>query len=133
MRYALFVLLFAVPFFATSQPCKLLTQTFAIADTIKKDSEELYRFRFSTGQLDALQQLPDMEKAVLALKKLQKTLDEDNASYQAGTLSQLDEKLAQKHFDELKRECPQTGFKVFEREIGFYRGRYRAKEQKNGH
>jgi|GEM_PF-6687928 len=127
MRCRLLTLLLLLSFFAKSQPCKLLTQTFAIADTIKKDSEELYRFRFSTGQLDALQQLPDLEKAVLALKKLQKTLDEDNASYRAGTLWQLDEKLAQKHFDELKRECPETGFKVFEREIAFYKSRCRAK------
>lgn len=130
MRHPILAFLFLTAFYAKSQPCKLLTQTFAIADTIKKDSEELYRFRFSTGQLDALQQLPDMEKPVLALKRLQKTLDEDNESYQNGTLWQLDQKLADKHFEELKRECPETGFKVFEREIRFYRSKYKLKERK---
>ena len=130
MRHPILAFLFLTAFYAKSQPCKLLKQTFAIADTIKKDSEELYRFRFSTGQLDALQQLPDMEKPVLVLKRLQKTLDEDNESYQSGTLWQLDEKLADKHFEELKRECPETGFRVFEREIRFYRSKYKLKESK---
>lgn len=112
------------------QDCALLTQTFSIADTMKKESGELYLFRFSLKQLDVLQQMPGLEKPILAIKKIQKTLDEDNVSLKNGILWQLDEKLAEKQLAELKKECPETGFKVFEREIEYYKSRYRAKEKK---
>jgi len=115
---------------ANGQDCALLTQTFAVADTMKKESGELYVFRFSIKQLNVLQQMPGLEKPVLAIKKLQKTLDEDNVSFKTGILWQLDEKLAEKQLAELKKECPETGFKVFEREIGYYKLKYRAKEKK---
>lgn len=111
-----------------SQPCALLTQTFAVADTIKKDSKELYLFRFSEKQLLDIRPLPGLEKAVDMLKKLQKTLDEDHASLQKGVLWQLDTKLAEKQFAELRAECPATEFKVFQREIAYYKSRFKPKD-----
>lgn len=128
MKYRIFLFLFLLSYFAKGQPCKLLTQTFAIADTMKKGSGELYVFRFSTKQLDDLQLLPGLEKAVPAIKKLQKTLDEDNSSFKNAVLWQLDEKLADRQLAELRKECPETGFMVFEREIEFYKLKYRKKE-----
>ena len=128
MKYGFLAFFFLVSVLVKAQDCKLLTQTFAVADTLKKESEELYLFRFSTNQLDQLQQLPGLGKPILALKNLQKTLDQDNDSFKKGVLWQLDEKLAEKQFAELKKECPETGFKVFEREIVYYKNRYKAKE-----
>jgi hypothetical protein len=128
MKFRLSALFFLSALFSKAQDCKLLTQTFAIADTMKKEGGELYVFRFSLKQLDDLQQLSGLGKPILAIKKLQKTLDEDNASLKNSTFWQLDEKLADKLFNDLKRECPETGFKVFEREINYYRGKYKVKE-----
>ena len=128
MKYGFLAFFFLVSVLVKAQDCKLLTQTFAVADTLKKESEELYLFRFSTNQLDQLQQLPGLEKPILVLKNLQKTLDQDNDSFKKRVLWQLDEKLAEKQFAELKKECPETGFKVFEREIVYYKNRYKAKE-----
>lgn len=128
MKYRLltFFLLFTV--YAKGQHCNLLTQTFAVADTINRESEELYRFRFSTSQLHDLQELPGMEKPVLVIGKLQKTLDEDFDSYQKKILWQLDGKLAEKQLIELKNDCPETSFRVFEREIHFYRSKFKTRE-----
>jgi hypothetical protein len=127
MRCRLTAFFLFVTFFANGQSCTLLTQTFAVADTIKGKSGELYRFRFSVGQLDALLQLPGLEKPIAAIKKLQTTLDEDNASLRSGTLWQLDEKLATKQFEELKKECPETVFVVYRKEIDYYRAKYKPK------
>lgn len=130
MKYCFPAFFFLLSITANGQECKLLTQTFAVADTMKKESGELYLFRFSINQLEQLRYLPGLEKPILAIKNLQKTLDEDNDSFKKGVLWQLDEKLAEKQFAELKRECPQTGFKVFEREILYYKSRFRAKDTK---
>ena len=127
MKYCFSAFFFLLSVAVNGQDCKLLTQTFAIADTMKKESGELYLFRFSANQLDQLQQLPGLEKPVLALKNLQKTLDQDHDSFKNGVLWQLDEKLAERQFAELKKECPETGFKVFEREILYYKSRFKAK------
>lgn len=125
-RLLLFYLIFSTV--AKGQSCELLRKTFAIADTIKVKEGDLYRFRFSGGQLDALLQLPGLEKPVTALKNLQKTLDEDNASLQNGILWQLDGKLAEKQFAQLRKECPETGFAVFWREIVYYKSKFQKKE-----
>ena len=130
MKYAFFTFFFLLSLIAKSQDCKLLTQTFAVADTMKKESGELYVFRFSAQQLDALQQMPGLAKSIPVIKKLQKTLDEDNGSLKNGIFWQLDEKLAEKQFAELKKECPETGFRVFEREISYYKLRYKVKDGK---
>ena len=130
MKYYFSAFFFLLSLVAKSQDCKLLKQTFAVADTMKNESGELYVFRFSTQQLDALQQMPGLEKSIPAIKKLQKTLDEDHGSLKNGTFWQLDEKLAEKQFAELKKECPETGFKVFEREISYYKLRYKVKDGK---
>jgi hypothetical protein len=124
MRQAVIIYFVMLSFGVMAQPCKLLTQTFAIADTMQTDSNTLYKFRFSAGQLDDLSQLPDLAKAITALRKLQKTLDEDNASFQSGTLWQLDGKLAEKHLAALRIECPETGFGVFWREIVYYKSKF---------
>jgi len=129
MKYCFSAFFFLMSLIANGQDCKLLTQTFAVADTMKKEGGELYVFRFSAKQLDVLQQMPGLGKAIPVIKKLQKTLDEDNVSLKNGILWQLDEKLADKQFAELKKECPETGFKVFEREIGYYKMKYKAKEK----
>lgn len=128
MKYGFFAFFFMFSLIAKGQDCKLLSQTFAVADTMKKESGELYIFRFSTQQLDALQQMPGLEKSIPVIKKLQKTLDEDHGSLKNGTFWQLDEKLAEKQFAELKKECPETGFRVFEREISYYKLRYKVKD-----
>ena len=127
LKYPLFIFALLFSGWAEAQPCPLLTQTFAIADTLQKESGELYVFRFSTKQLDDLIQLPGLEKAIPAIKKLQKTLDEDYDSYKKGVLWQLDEKLAEKHLAELRKECPETGFMVFEKEIRYYKLKYQEK------
>ena len=128
MKYKLLVFLLLLTANAEGQTCNLLTKTFAIADTIKRENEELYRFRFSMSQLHELQELTGMEKPVLAIGKLQKTLDEDFDSYQRNILWQLDGKLAEKQLTELKKECPETSFLVFEREIRFYRSKFKTRE-----
>jgi glycyl-tRNA synthetase beta subunit len=125
VKYGVLIILTFWFYTAKAQPCKLLTQTFAIADTLKKESEELYVFRFSVKQLDDLAQLPGLEKAISMIKRLQKTLDEDNASFQGGVLWQLDGKLAEKQLAEIRKECPETLFNVFEREIEYYKKWYR--------
>jgi hypothetical protein len=130
MRQALILFFFIFSSTVKAQPCNLLSQTFAIADTMRTRSDIPYTFRFSTGQLDDLEQLPGLAKAIQAMRKLQKTLDEDNASFQTGTLWQLDGQLAEKQLISLRTECPETRFLVFEREIKFYQARYKAKEQK---
>ncbi|HEV7381660.1 MAG TPA: hypothetical protein VGN64_17810 [Dyadobacter sp.] len=112
---------------AQSQPCTLLTQTFAVADTIKKDSKELYVFRFSDQQLNEISVVPGLEKAVAGIKKLQKTLDEDNVSLKQGNLWQLDVKLAERQLKELRSECSETRFLVFEREMNYYREKFKPK------
>jgi hypothetical protein len=129
MKQALFFYLLILSFSVKAQPCKLLSQTFAIADTMRSTGDVPHKFRFSTGQLDDLEQVPGLTKAIQALRKLQKTLDEDNTSYQRGTLWQLDGLLAAKQLASLRTECPGTPFLVFEREIRFYQSRYKAKEQ----
>jgi hypothetical protein len=128
MKYLIAIGLGLVGFSVRSQPCQLLTQTFAIADTIKKDSKELYRFRFSDRQLADLESVIGLDKAVPALRKLQKTLDEDNASLTSGFFWQLDEKLADKQLGALKKECPETLFGVFQREIDFYKSKFKEKQ-----
>jgi hypothetical protein len=127
MKYRLLFAFILLGFYPKAQPCKLFTQTFAVADTIKRETGKLYRFRFSDTQLNALKSLPDMEKPVDAVSKLQKTLNEDNDSYEKGVFWQLDTKLAVKQFEELKKECPETGFRVFEKEIEFYKSKFKAK------
>ncbi len=115
-------------FTSNGQNCALLNQTFAVADTIKKDSKELYLFRFSEKQLTDIRPVPGLEEAVDILKKLQKTLDEDHASLKSGTLWQLDTKLAVKQLTELRAACPGTEFMVFEREIAYYKLRFKPKD-----
>jgi hypothetical protein len=128
MKFSFLFGLVMLPVLAKSQPCALLTQTFAVADSIKKDSKELYVFRFSEKQLDDIRSLPGLEKPVDAIKKLQKTLDEDNASLKNGILWQLDMKLAEKQFAELNMECTETGFQVYRREIDYYKSRFLEKK-----
>jgi flagellar motility protein MotE (MotC chaperone) len=128
MKCGFFGLFFILAMVARGQDCKLLNQTFAVADTIKKESGELYVFRFSAKQLDDLQKLTELEKPLQEIKKLQKTLDEDYASYKNGILWQLDEKLAERQLAGLRKQCPETGFKVFEREINYYKEKYKAKD-----
>lgn len=119
-----------VSFSVRSQPCDLLTQTFAVADTMQQDSMELYVFRFSEKQLSEIRPMTGLEKAVDAIAKLQKTLDEDHASYKKRVLWQLDMKLAEAQFTALRKECPETGFKVFKREMDYYHRRYKPKTEK---
>jgi len=130
MKYSFLVILMVLSLSVKSQPCALLTQTFATADTIKRDSEELYVFRFSEKQLNDIRTLPGLEKAIDAVKKLQKTLDEDHTSLKNGVLWQLDVKLAEKQFTELKKECPETSFGVYRREMDYYRSRFVEKDVK---
>lgn len=126
MRFWLAASFLLMSWLANGQPCTLLTQTFDVADTIKRETGTLYRFRFSIGQLDALLQLPGLDKPVAAIKKLQATLDEDNASYRSGTLWQLDEKLADKRLEELEILCSETAFGVYRREIDYYKSKFTA-------
>jgi hypothetical protein len=115
---------------AQSQPCALLTQTFAVADTIRKDSKELYVFRFSDTQLNDISAIPGLDKAVSGIRKLQKTLDEDHGSLKEGNLWQLDVKLAGRQLEELRMECPETRFLVYERELNYYRSKFQSKADK---
>lgn len=128
MRFKLIAGLAMLPFFANSQPCALLTQTFAIADTMRKDRKELYVFRFSDKQLGEIKQLPGLEKATTAIQKLQTTLNQDRESLQKNLFWQLDEKLAQKQLEELRKECPETGFNVYRKEIEYYLSRFQVKK-----
>jgi hypothetical protein len=112
------------------QPCKLLTDTFREADKLRDGSAEFQRFRFSENQLDQLVLMPGLDKPVAVLKKLQKTLDQDYQSYTEGLRWQLDEKLALYQVEEIKKECPETSFKVYEDELNFYKSRYRVYDQK---
>lgn len=128
MKYSFLVFLMMLSLSVKSQPCALLTQTFAVADTIKRDSKELNVFRFSEKQLNDIRTLPGLEKAIDAIKKLQKTLDEDHTSLKNGILWQLDVKLAEKQFAELKKECPETSFGVYRREMDYYRSRFVARD-----
>jgi len=130
-KYAFLVLfIFALSIQTKAQKCVLLTQTFAVADTMNKNHEQLYRFRFSEKQLNEIQMLPGLEKPIIAIKKLQRTLDEDFDSYSKSLLWQLDTKLAQKQLEELRKECPETAFKAYEDEILYYKSKYKAKEIK---
>ena len=118
-----------VPTSGFGQNCTLLKQTFAIADTIKPDTSQLYLFRFSISQLVALKNVPALEKAVEVIGKLQQTLDQDHESYKNGLVWQLDTKLASKQLIELKEKCGETPFLVYQREIDFYHRRYIPKKQ----
>lgn len=118
-----------MPTFGFGQNCTLLKQTFAIADTIKPDTSQLYLFRFSNNQLAALRSVPALEKAIEAIEKLQQTLDQDHESYKNGIVWQLDTKLASKQLIELKEKCGETPFLVYQREIDFYRRRYIPKKE----
>jgi len=113
-----------------AQKCVLLTQTFAIADTINQNPEKLYRFRFSEKQLNEIQMLPGLEKPVTTIRKLQRTLNEDFDSFSQQIFWQLDTKLAQKYLDELRTECPETAFKAYQNEIVYYKSKYKAKDIK---
>jgi hypothetical protein len=116
--------------FAYSQPCKLLTDTFREADKLRSNTDEFQRFRFSENQLDQVKLMPGLDKPVTGLKNLQKTLDQDYQSYAQGLLWQLDEKLAEHHVEAIKKECPETSFKVYEDEVLFYRSKYRPYDEK---
>ena len=124
----LVLFIFALSMKTKAQKCVLLIQTFAVADTINKDSNKLYRFRFSEKQMNEIQMLPGLEKPIIAIKKLQRTLDEDFDSYSKSLLWQLDTKLAQKQLEELRKECPETAFRAYENEILYYKSKFKAKE-----
>jgi hypothetical protein len=108
-----------------AQPCKLLTDTFREADKLRSDQAEFQRFRFSNQQLDLVQQMPGLEKGVIGIKNLQKVLDQDFDSYTQNLFWQLDGKLATYKLSEVKKECPETCFKVYEDEIHHYKSKYR--------
>ena len=127
-RYIIFGLL--VSSFSYAQPCKLLTDTFREADKLRNGKEEFQRFRFSENQLDQVKLIPGLEKPVTGLKSLQKTLDQDYQSYLQSLFWQLDEKLAAHQIEEIKKECPETSFKVYEDEVLFYKSKYRAYDEK---
>ena len=130
-KYAFLVLfIFALSIQTKAQKCVLLSQTFAVADTINKNHEQLYRFRFSEKQLNEIQVMPGLEKPVVAIRKLQRTLDEDFDSYSKALFWQLDTKLAQKQLEELRKECSETAFKAYEFEMVYYKSKYKAKEVK---
>jgi len=124
----LVLFIFALSMKTKAQKCVLLIQTFAVADTINKDLNKLYRFRFSEKQMNEIQMLPGLEKPIIAIKKLQRTLDEDFDSYSKSLLWQLDTKLAQKQLEELRKECPETAFRAYENEILYYKSKFKAKE-----
>jgi len=109
-----------------SQPCSLLTDTFREADKLRSEKDEFQRFRFSEKQLDQVQLLPGLDKGINNIRTLQKVLDQDFDSYSKNLFWQLDEKLATHRLDEVKKECPETSFKVYEDEIIFYKSKYRA-------
>lgn len=126
----LIILGLLVSSFSYAQPCKLLTDTFREADKLRNGKDEFQRFRFSENQLDQVKLMPGLEKPVLALKSLQKTLDEDYQSYMQSLFWQLDEKLAAHQIEEIKKECPETSFKVYEDEVLFYKSKYRVYDEK---
>ncbi|MCF2443136.1 hypothetical protein L0657_04130 [Dyadobacter sp. CY345] len=109
-----------------AQPCSLLTDTFREADKLRSEKEEFQRFRFSENQLDQVQVLPGLDKGITNIRILQKVLDQDFDSYTKNLFWQLDEKLATHRLEEVKKECPETSFKVYEDEIVFYKSKYRA-------
>jgi len=108
------------------QPCSLLTDTFREADKLRSDKDEFQRFRFSETQLDQVQMLPGLDKGIINIRTLQKVLDQDFDSYSKNLFWQLDEKLATHRLEEVKKECPETSFKVYEDEIIYYKSRFRA-------
>lgn len=121
--------IFAFLLFSTisyAQPCSLLTDTFREADKLRSDKEEFQRFRFSENQLDQVQVLPGLDKGITNIRILQKVLDQDFDSYTKNLFWQLDEKLATHRLEEVKKECPETSFKVYEDEIIYYKSKYRA-------
>lgn len=109
-----------------AQPCSLLTVTFREADKLRSEKEEFQRFRFSEKQLDQVQVLPGLDKGITNIRILQKVLDQDFDSYTRSLFWQLDEKLATHRLEEVKKECPETSFKVYEDEIIYYKSKYRA-------
>ena len=109
-----------------SQPCSLLTDTFREADKLRSEKDEFQRFRFSEKQLDQVQMLPGLDKGITNIRTLQKVLDQDFDSYSKNLFWQLDEKLATHRLEEVKKECPETSFKVYEDEIIYYKSKYRA-------
>jgi len=113
-----------------AQPCKLLTDTFREADKLRSDKEEFQRFRFSEAQLNQVQVIPGLEKAVGYIKVLQKVLEQDFESYGQSLFWQLDGKLATYRLSEVKKECPETSFKVYDDEIQYYKSKYRAFDPK---
>lgn len=123
--YAVLVVLTSLQLKA--QPCQLLTQTFAVADTIKVAEKELYKFRFSENQLTQLLSFPGLKEPIEAVQQLQRTLDQDNESFRKQVWWQLDGKLAEKYLEELKRLCPQTSFGVYARELGYYKAYFKPK------
>ncbi len=116
--------------FSYGQPCKLLTDTFREADKLRNGKDGFQRFRFSENQLDQVKLIPGLEKPVESLKSLQKTLDQDYQSYLQSLFWQLDEKLASHQVEEIKKECPETSFKVYEDEVFYYKSKYRAYDEK---
>jgi len=122
--YLLAFMLFSAVTYA--QPCSLLTDTFREADKLRSDKEEFQRFRFSETQLDQVQVLPGLDKGITNIRILQKVLDQDFDSYTKNLFWQLDEKLATHRLAEVKKECPETSFKVYEDEILYYKSKFRA-------
>lgn len=130
MKYGYIFCMTLLAHFSYAQPCKLLTDTFREADKLRKDNAEFQRFRFSNQQLDQVQLMPGLEKGVIGIKNLQKVLDQDFDSYTRNLFWQLDEKLATYKLGEVKKECPETSFKVYEDEIVYYKSKYRAFDPK---
>lgn len=130
MRIGLNLCLVLVAGISYGQPCKLLTDTFREADKLRKDNTEFQRFRFSNQQLDQVQLMPGLEKGVIGIKNLQKVLDQDFDSYTQNLFWQLDEKLATYKLSEVKKECPETSFKVYDDEIMHYKSKFRAFDPK---
>ena len=122
--YILAFMLFSL--ISYSQPCSLLTDTFREADKLRSEKDEFQRFRFSEKELDQVQLLPGLDKGINNIRTLQKVLDQDFDSYSKNLFWQLDEKLATHRLEEVKKECPETSFKVYEDEIIFYKSKYRA-------
>lgn len=130
MKFLTLALTVAVAPLLHAQPCTLLTETFREANRLKNESKEFQKFRFSENQLQQVKLLPGLEKAVDGISVLQKTLDQDNESLVRGHLWQLDEKLAMHQLEALKKECPETGFKVYEDEVLYYKSKYKRSEEK---
>lgn len=130
MKYGYIFCMALLAHFSYAQPCKLLTDTFREADKLRKDNAAFQRFRFSNKQLDDVQLMPGLEKGVIGIKNLQKVLDQDFDSYTQNLFWQLDGKLATYKLGEVKKECPETSFKVYEDEIIYYKSKYRAFDPK---